>query len=775
MTVTCVDDAPVAVNDSATVLEDSGATAINVLANDTDIDGGPKSIASVTQPANGTVVITGGGTGLTYTPNANYCNNPPGTALSTFTYTLAPGGSTATVTVTVTCQNDPPVAQNKTGIAVQANMKRVGINAGLLVGVTDADNGVSGCTPNFSVASITSVSGGTVSNVNLGAGTFDFDSTPGFTGTAVVNYTVADDGCPGPAATSAPATISLTVSGPVIWFVNSAGAAGNGTLSSPFNTLAAAVAVDAANHGIFLYTGTYSTGITLNTGELLIGQGVTGASFDAVFGITPPAGTIARPTIGGTRPTVQGTVALGASSTVRGLNLTTSASTGLSGGAVASVTVNEVSITTTTGTTVNLNGTNGALSFTSLTSTGASTGLSLTSTGGSFTVTGDGTGRANGSGGSLSNSTFAAMTALTSSGTISLNSMNVSITIAANHGVLFDNNAGGTLAGNITGCTFTGVGGAANVSQNKSMLQFEAGNTAPNAANVTANVQNSFFFNNRTYGMFTNAAGDAIMNVTLNQSGFGTDVNTGAAVNNPGTTITNAPPFSLGITNGSNAKVTYNVTNNTFWGARGLDGAIYAVTISGASTVATSLLNGTFSGNRIGKAGVLGSGCTGGCAGLGLLPGTQGAFNPTVTNNDIRQVNSVGINFQNTVGTGATFTSSAKFKGNTLTEPDTTGAPLFQRALTVSPINSGGSNTTVCAEIGGAGVGEPNIISGAWSAGNFIRVTNLANTIALRLPGYGGAATDAAAVNAFISGRNGGAATNSTTGALGFAGGAACP
>ena len=38
------------------MLEDAGATAVAVLANDTDVDGGPKTIASVTQPANGTVV-----------------------------------------------------------------------------------------------------------------------------------------------------------------------------------------------------------------------------------------------------------------------------------------------------------------------------------------------------------------------------------------------------------------------------------------------------------------------------------------------------------------------------------------------------------------------------------------------------------------------------------------------------------------------------------------------------------------------------------------------
>jgi hypothetical protein len=106
MTVTCVDDSPVAVNDSATVLEDAAAAAVPVLSNDTDVDGGPKTIASASDPAHGTVVLTGGSpgahTGLTYQPDPNYCNAPPGTALDTFTYTLN-GGSSATVSMTVTC------------------------------------------------------------------------------------------------------------------------------------------------------------------------------------------------------------------------------------------------------------------------------------------------------------------------------------------------------------------------------------------------------------------------------------------------------------------------------------------------------------------------------------------------------------------------------------------------------------------------------------------------------------------------------------------------
>ena len=106
VTVTCVDNPPVAVDDTATVAKDVSAATIDVLSNDTDTDGGPISIASVTQPTNGAVVITNAGADLTYQPSAGYCNDS--TPTDDFTYTLTPGGSTATVAVTVTCVDDPP-------------------------------------------------------------------------------------------------------------------------------------------------------------------------------------------------------------------------------------------------------------------------------------------------------------------------------------------------------------------------------------------------------------------------------------------------------------------------------------------------------------------------------------------------------------------------------------------------------------------------------------------------------------------------------------------
>ncbi len=108
----CVDDPPVALADAATVVEDVPATTIDVLANDSDPEGDPFSIAAVTQPADGTVVITNGGADLTYQPDPDFCNTPPGTTLDTFTYTLTPGGSTATVSMTVTCVGTPRVTAN---------------------------------------------------------------------------------------------------------------------------------------------------------------------------------------------------------------------------------------------------------------------------------------------------------------------------------------------------------------------------------------------------------------------------------------------------------------------------------------------------------------------------------------------------------------------------------------------------------------------------------------------------------------------------------------
>src|SRR5215204_2451043 len=147
-------DPPVAVGDSKTVGEDSSATTINVLTNDTDADGGTKTIASVTQPANGTVEITNNGNDLTYKPNADYCNG--GSPTDDFTYTLN-GGSTATVAVTVTCVDDNPVSVDDTKTVAEDDPATT---IDVLANDTDPDGGTK------TIASVTQPANGTVEITN---------------------------------------------------------------------------------------------------------------------------------------------------------------------------------------------------------------------------------------------------------------------------------------------------------------------------------------------------------------------------------------------------------------------------------------------------------------------------------------------------------------------------------------------------------------------------------------------------------------------------------
>ena len=101
-----VNTPPVAVDDTPPLIaEDAAATSIDVLSNDSDPDGNPLTIVSVTQGAIGSVVITGGGTGLTYQPSADL------NGADSFQYTIDDGNggqATATVNITVDPWNDAP-------------------------------------------------------------------------------------------------------------------------------------------------------------------------------------------------------------------------------------------------------------------------------------------------------------------------------------------------------------------------------------------------------------------------------------------------------------------------------------------------------------------------------------------------------------------------------------------------------------------------------------------------------------------------------------------
>ncbi|MFO8050581.1 MAG: GLUG motif-containing protein [Thermoplasmatota archaeon] len=106
ITVTGVNDAPIAVDDLFTIQEDSGANALPVLVNDVEHDGSDIiTITTVTQGMHGTVVITGGGSALTYEPDQDYS----GTDIFTYDISDGNGGTdTAPVTVIVNGTNDDP-------------------------------------------------------------------------------------------------------------------------------------------------------------------------------------------------------------------------------------------------------------------------------------------------------------------------------------------------------------------------------------------------------------------------------------------------------------------------------------------------------------------------------------------------------------------------------------------------------------------------------------------------------------------------------------------
>jgi len=105
ITVNAVADGPIAGGDSASTGENVPVT-ISVLGNDSDPMGGSLTIQSVTQPANGTAVVSG--SGIVYTPAGGF------SGVNTFSYTVqgAEGSASALVTVTVRSLNEAPVAVN---------------------------------------------------------------------------------------------------------------------------------------------------------------------------------------------------------------------------------------------------------------------------------------------------------------------------------------------------------------------------------------------------------------------------------------------------------------------------------------------------------------------------------------------------------------------------------------------------------------------------------------------------------------------------------------
>ncbi|MCI0585081.1 MAG: Ig-like domain-containing protein, partial [Chloroflexi bacterium] len=98
ITISPVNDAPNAANDVGLEVDQNTPTSLPVLANDTALPdtGETLTIVAKTNGAHGTVTITGGGTGLRYTPAATYRGS------DSFSYTISDGSKTDSATVLLT-------------------------------------------------------------------------------------------------------------------------------------------------------------------------------------------------------------------------------------------------------------------------------------------------------------------------------------------------------------------------------------------------------------------------------------------------------------------------------------------------------------------------------------------------------------------------------------------------------------------------------------------------------------------------------------------------
>ncbi|WP_230624584.1 tandem-95 repeat protein [Vibrio campbellii] len=174
VTVNPINDAPVANDDSAVTDEDTPVT-IDVLPNDTDVDGDTLTIVNASVPVDqGTVEIVDGK--LVFTPADNFNGE------ATISYTVSDGvlEDSAQVSVTVNPVNDAPVA-NDEGAATDEDTP-------VTIDVLPNDTDVDGDTLTIVNASVPADQG----TVEIVDGKLVFTPAENFNGEATINYTVSD-------------------------------------------------------------------------------------------------------------------------------------------------------------------------------------------------------------------------------------------------------------------------------------------------------------------------------------------------------------------------------------------------------------------------------------------------------------------------------------------------------------------------------------------------------------------------------------------------------
>ncbi|ULC58956.1 tandem-95 repeat protein [Flaviramulus sp. BrNp1-15] len=182
LTVTSVNDTPVAIDDVASTDEDT-PVLIDILSNDTDIDGtiDPTSVTAVTSPSNGTISIDPVTGEITYTPNAGF------NGTDSFEYQVCDEDgacTTASVEVTVNDINDAPEAMD--------DVATTDPTVPVVIDILSNDSDIDGTIDPTSVTAVTSPSNGTIS-IDPVTGEITYTPNAGFSGTDTFEYQVCDD------------------------------------------------------------------------------------------------------------------------------------------------------------------------------------------------------------------------------------------------------------------------------------------------------------------------------------------------------------------------------------------------------------------------------------------------------------------------------------------------------------------------------------------------------------------------------------------------------
>ncbi|MFT5162347.1 MAG: putative delta-60 repeat protein, partial [Alteromonadaceae bacterium] len=198
ITVDPINDAPVAINDSVNATEDI-LTNINVLDNDSDIDGDTLTVDNTPLTVNNGVVTIGPDKTLNYTPNTNFFGS------DTITYQISDGQggiASATVNLNVIAVNDNPIAQNDSA----STDEDVPINT---INVLNNDSDPEGTLLNITSASALNGSSSVISGPAI-----DYTPNANFFGTDTITYNI-NDGTGGTATAQVIVTVNPINDNPV--------------------------------------------------------------------------------------------------------------------------------------------------------------------------------------------------------------------------------------------------------------------------------------------------------------------------------------------------------------------------------------------------------------------------------------------------------------------------------------------------------------------------------------------------------------------------------